>query len=402
MPSDNVTGSENGKFALRGLLQGHRGPVAAVAAHPLGMYVASGGKQGTLIWDLQMHELLVSPSRAANQGATLAIAWITHPDDPDEGVAFGTAQGYLEVFCDELAGGVDGQEISTIAYDMKANQLAIVHRSEVIHRFVLDGQMRPTRVVSVKITAHYPQAVAFRHTGVLGPEIWSFGRDDGDIHVLDEGGKIIKTKSTGVIMGHAAVNVNEDVFIVDDVVQGVALYKFSDTERIKTFPVPAGERRSRNVCFLSDASIIITGSHHGRLYAFERRTGDIYDVIDIGVEDWIQSVTTVDIEGVSVVIAGRSGDNTGKTDLQVWERVKRGTSPDAEGKGGNGGINCIQLICVSALILFILRDILLYKGLQILDWIRKWIWETVENLQMEWRGGALEKPRVRELQTIVL
>jgi hypothetical protein len=94
-----------------------------------------------------------------------------------------------------------------------------------------------------------------------------------------------------ILSGHAAVNVNEDVFIVDDVVQGVALYKFSDTERIKTFPVPTGERRSRNVCFLSDASIIITGSHHGRLYAFERRTGDVYDVIDIGVEDWVQSLT---------------------------------------------------------------------------------------------------------------
>jgi hypothetical protein len=42
----SVTGSasENGKFALRGLLQGHRGAVAAVAAHPLGTYVASGGE----------------------------------------------------------------------------------------------------------------------------------------------------------------------------------------------------------------------------------------------------------------------------------------------------------------------------------------------------------------------
>jgi hypothetical protein len=53
------------------------------------------GKQGTLIWNLETHELLVSPTRAANRGATLAIVWITRPDDPDEGVAFGTAQGYL-------------------------------------------------------------------------------------------------------------------------------------------------------------------------------------------------------------------------------------------------------------------------------------------------------------------
>jgi hypothetical protein len=70
----------------------------------------------------------------------------------------------------------------------------------------------------------------------------------------------------------------------------------------------------------------------------------------------------VDIEGVSVVIAGRSGDNTGKTDLQVWERVKRGTSPDAEGKWKeNGGVNCMQLMCILALILFILRDFLVSR-----------------------------------------
>jgi hypothetical protein len=88
---------------------------------------------------------------------------------------------FREVHCDELAGGVDGQEISAIAYDTKANQLAVAHRSEVVHRFVLDRQMRPTKVMSVKITAHYPQAVAFGHTAALGPEIWSFGRDDGDM-----------------------------------------------------------------------------------------------------------------------------------------------------------------------------------------------------------------------------
>ncbi|KAF9268627.1 hypothetical protein L218DRAFT_853173, partial [Marasmius fiardii PR-910] len=213
---------------------------------------------------------------------------ITHPDDPDDGIAFGTAQGFLciwrrtrgeeefqEIFCSQLAGGVDGQEISAIAYDTKSNQLA----------------MRPTNIKSIKVAQHYPQAVAFGRIAALGPEIWSFRRDDGEIHILDEAGKVIKTKTTGAVMGHAAINIRDDVFIIDDVVQGVALYKLGNIDRVKTFQVPTEECRSRNVCFLGDGSIIVTGSDHGKVYAFERRTGDIYDVIDIGAKDWVQSLT---------------------------------------------------------------------------------------------------------------
>jgi len=90
--------------------------------------------------------------------------------------------------------------------------------------------------------------------------------------------------------GHAAVNTNEDTIILDDVSQGVALYKLSVTDRIKTFPVPHTERRSRNVAFHDGGSTIISGSDHGKVYVFNRRTGDIYDVIYTGFKDWVQSI----------------------------------------------------------------------------------------------------------------
>ncbi|KAF9259942.1 hypothetical protein L218DRAFT_817618, partial [Marasmius fiardii PR-910] len=183
---------------------------------------------------------------ATNHGATLAITWITCSNDPNDRITFGTAQGFLciwrrtrgeeefqEIFCSQLAGGVDGQEISAIAYNTKSNQLA----------------MRPTNIKSVKVAQHYPQAVAFGQTAALGPEIWFFGRDNSEIHILDKVGKVIKTKMTGIVMGHAAINIrDDDIFIIDNVVQEVALYKLGNTNRVKTFQIPMEEHRSRNVC----------------------------------------------------------------------------------------------------------------------------------------------------------
>jgi hypothetical protein len=105
-----------------------------------------------------------------------------------------------------------------MAFDASSGQLAVVHRSETIHRFLVDGAMGLTTIKSVKIKKHWPQAVAFGQTAARGPELWSFGRDDGEMyanepfswylgadshtrsHVLDEGGRITTTKSTGVVM----------------------------------------------------------------------------------------------------------------------------------------------------------------------------------------------------------
>ncbi|KAF9062070.1 hypothetical protein BDP27DRAFT_1369114 [Rhodocollybia butyracea] len=113
-------------------------------------------------------------------------------------------------------------------------------------------------------------------------------------------------------LGHAVLNIKEDAVILDDVAEGVALMKLAGIERVKTFEVPHRERRSRNVAFQDGTSTIIVGSDHGNVYAFDRRTG---------VKDWVQSISTVELDGVPLIIMGRSGENIGKTEIQVWEKV---------------------------------------------------------------------------------
>ncbi|KAJ3836517.1 hypothetical protein F5878DRAFT_541232, partial [Lentinula raphanica] len=226
---------------------------------------------------------------AADRGITTAIVWLTKPDNEDEGLAFGTEHGYLciwqrntdkngfsEIWCDRLVGGPDGTEIVAMAYDTNSGQLAA---------------MVPRVISSVKIPKHWPQAVAFGQVGVRGPELWTFGREDGVVYILDDAGKILKRKTTGIVIGHAVLNTREDAIILDDVSEGVALFKMAGTERIKTFQVPHRECRSRNVAFLDGTSTIISGSDHGAVYAFDRRTGEVIDRINIGVKDWVQSIS---------------------------------------------------------------------------------------------------------------
>ncbi|KAK7030920.1 hypothetical protein VNI00_013866 [Paramarasmius palmivorus] len=186
--------SEYSKYKLRASLRGQVGPVACIAAHPLGTYVACGGQDGTNIWHLQSASQMHSPTGAGERGVTTAMVWITRADDPDDGLAFGTEGGYLciwkrakgegefvEVFCDLLTGGQDGLEVAAMSYDITSGQLAVVHRSEVMHRFVIDGAMLPTSLKSVRLVKHWPEAVAFGQTSALGPEIWTFGREDGEV-----------------------------------------------------------------------------------------------------------------------------------------------------------------------------------------------------------------------------
>ncbi|KAE9387368.1 hypothetical protein BT96DRAFT_803416, partial [Gymnopus androsaceus JB14] len=163
-------------------------------------------------------------------------------NDAEEGIVFGTEDGYLcvwrrngvnftEVFSKRLTGGVEGQEISSMAYDPSSGHLA----------------MWPILVKSVAIPKHWPQAVVFGQSGVRGPELWTFrqGRRMYDSHILNDNGQVLKSKDTGTVIGHAAINMKEDALILDDVSQGIALYKLSGTERLKTFSIPHSERRSR-------------------------------------------------------------------------------------------------------------------------------------------------------------
>ncbi|KAJ3911446.1 hypothetical protein F5877DRAFT_55331, partial [Lentinula edodes] len=110
-----------------------------------------------------------------DRGATTALVWMTRSNDSDDGLAFGTQNGYL---CVWKRSQNEEVKIVGIAYDAGSAQLAVVHRSQVVHRFLMNSSMHPNSLSSKSISNHWPQSVGFGQTGARGPEIWSFGRED--------------------------------------------------------------------------------------------------------------------------------------------------------------------------------------------------------------------------------
>lgn len=81
------------------------------------------------------------------------------------------------------------------------------------------------------------------------------------------------------------------MFCLDDPLQGVALYRLDSGARIRTYAVAAKKTpRPRQVTFAEDCSVILSGSDHGAVYVFDRRSGQQIDVLTAG-DDRIQSMT---------------------------------------------------------------------------------------------------------------
>ncbi|KAE9392347.1 hypothetical protein BT96DRAFT_830731 [Gymnopus androsaceus JB14] len=203
------------------------------------------GKEVTKILYLSSGKLLETPTGASDQGYTMAIVWITKPNDAEKGIAFSTEDRYLciwkrngvnftEVFSKRLTGGTEGQEISSMAYNPSSGHLGLY----------IGSLLWPILVKLVAIPKHWPQAVGFGQSGVHRPELWTFRREDGVIHILNDNRQVLKSKDTSTVIGHASINMKEDAVILDDVSQGIALYKLLGTERLKTFSVPHSECRS--------------------------------------------------------------------------------------------------------------------------------------------------------------
>lgn len=101
------------------------------------------------------------------------------------------------------------------------------------------------------------------------------------------------SKLTCIFRGSADYNHRKGVFCVDDPFQGTVLYRADTEARIRTFEVKITKpaTRPRQVCFADDCSSVVSGSDHGVVYVFDRRTGQITDMLHVDPSDWVQTVT---------------------------------------------------------------------------------------------------------------
>ncbi|KAJ6457855.1 WD40-repeat-containing domain protein [Mycena vitilis] len=336
--------SKSEKYTLQGALAGHTGAVVCIAANENGRLLASGGTDGTRLWCLEKMSPATRPTGPGIRGATTSILWLRREDEATEILFYGTQNGYLvcwkqatvavrfildfhghletearrqsfeEVQTIQLT---DAAEITGLAFDPAANKVVVCHRNSVIQAFTLERSLNLVPVFSVKIADFLPKAIAFGDFKIT--------RRRSSVNLRGTDGEIIRTRQVGGMIGDADVNSRKGLFCIDDPQQGIALYCLDDDHRVRTMEVKVTKThpRARQVCFTADAAFVIIGSDHGLVYIFDRWTGETVDELPIGFEDWVQTVTATDVNGVSTILGARSRELSGKNDIMVWKQIKK-------------------------------------------------------------------------------
>jgi WD40 repeat protein len=82
---------------------------------------------------------------------------------------------------------------------------------------------------------------------------------------------------------------------MDEPSSGTNLYRLEDHTRVKTFPVAVTkQKRLRQVDFLEECKFIVSGSDHGIVYVFDRRSGEIVDELRVDPREWVQTIAVSD------------------------------------------------------------------------------------------------------------
>ncbi|KAJ6618303.1 hypothetical protein B0H10DRAFT_2217827 [Mycena sp. CBHHK59/15] len=237
--------SKHNIYILQSRLRGHSGAIARLRATEDGRFLASGGTDGTKVWDLNtMHEL-GSPKTPESRGATTAL-----------GLAV-----FEELYCERL-----------------------------VNPAKLPAWRSTLPPVALQCAI---EAAWFSHT-LRG----SNGKATGDLWTI---GALIHSQR---------------VLCMDEPSSGTNLYRLEDHTCVKTFPVSVTkQQRLRQVDFLDECGFILSGSDHGVVYVFDRRSGDIVEELRVDPHEWVQTVAAADCAGVATIFAAKSAIWSAGTDI---------------------------------------------------------------------------------------
>ncbi|KAF9542314.1 hypothetical protein CPC08DRAFT_770437 [Agrocybe pediades] len=161
---------------------------------------------------------LSRPCGAGDRSPTTTLVWIRREDEPEDGLA------YKETYSVRLA---NPGEITAIAFDSASNQLAILNRNSVVSLLRVGPKLDLYPIFTVVLKDHIPKALAFSQSGEVRA-VYTFGLYDGVIYTLSgRDGKIEDQQQTRCRIGNVSANLCRGVFCLDDLAQGMALYRYS-------------------------------------------------------------------------------------------------------------------------------------------------------------------------------
>ncbi|KAJ7818027.1 WD40-repeat-containing domain protein [Mycena leptocephala] len=286
-------------YRRRGQLQGHFGAIYSLVATDDGKLLASGGNDGTRIWNLAgMVEISTRPA-----------TWINRDDEPGDILVYGTINGYLvtwqqsagqegfhEVFCRQLT---QPSEVTALAFDTPSGRLAVCTYNSVVQVYAMRSSSPPQKLFAVNIDNFVPKSIHFGAIRGNEREILVFGGRDGKMRLhLDQ---YLGDRQLLGAMGNWRLH------------YGAVLYRLHDHRQIKKFPVP--------VRYGDDSKVIVIGSNHGIVYVYDRRSGELVAKLLSKGQDWVQTIATADCNGVPTIFAAKSGEDGGRNDIVVWRKA---------------------------------------------------------------------------------
>ncbi|KAJ7751036.1 WD40-repeat-containing domain protein [Mycena metata] len=369
----------------------HPGSVLTLAVTEDGTILASGGSQGTRLWDVVHMSEIERPSGSGVRGATLVVIWARQTEEAHDVLYAGTQNGFF--YCWREKDGIfeetfviqtpDIGEITAMAFDSTNNRLCLctcndIVQSWAISKDALTGKWTPTNVFSRKLLNFAPRAIAFaafdnsqdRDIIVLGLH------NNGPIYTLrGRTGEIASHWSVGARIGDAAFNWRDGVVCLEDPDSGPALFRLSDQVKSRAYGIERDRAvvRPRKVCFGEQGTTVVCGSDHGCVYVFDTRSGQKLATLSVGSAEWVQVVTTAEIDDVSVIFAAQMRAMDCSEEILVWKRAQ----PVAEKKSHR---NMVAWFFKALVVLGCLAFV--YQNVEpILKGIRKDLPETGTNAQ---------------------
>ncbi|KAJ7197090.1 WD40-repeat-containing domain protein [Mycena haematopus] len=324
-------------------VKSHSGNILALAVTEDGKTLASGGSQGTRLFDTDNMTEIKRPSGAGSRGYSVSLLWARQTDEPHDVLYSGTQNGYFfcwrqdktskafeETFVTQIT---HAGEITSLAFDSTNNRLCLCSRTDIVQSWAISkdantGKWKALNVFSQKYANFVPRSITFAaFDNSSDRDIIVFGSGhNGPIYTLrGRSGEWKSDWSVGAYIGSAVVDWREGVLCLNDPYVGPALFRHADQTKARSFEVPRelpGDPLSSDVCFGEKGSTIVTGSDHGTVYVFDIRSGDTVQKLETGRSKRIKAVATAEIGGSAVIIAAHTYSDEGFQEIMVWKRAR--------------------------------------------------------------------------------
>ncbi|KAG1767309.1 WD40-repeat-containing domain protein [Suillus placidus] len=329
------------EYRLEGRLLGHKNAINCLAVTRNGNMLASGGSDGMRIWDLKRRVQLPTPRQTPaiqNPADPVTCAcWITRQEATHETLCYGTGLGFIAIWQQQGEGLEDfnakvsrrigtGKEIMCLTYDHTGDDTRIAtgtrDRRVQVWAFDFKGPLIP--IFSVELSTMIPRTVNFNRTP--GRNLLVFGMYDGEIHTLrGSDGTVIATNKAGPMIGHAAVDAPQTLFLIDNVMNGFSLHQLEDGACLRTYNTNPVKTFPKQVVFGEQATLVVGGSDTGAIHIFDKNEGRVKQVLQHADRGQVQTVTTYDSTHHSLIF-GATSTNDSEPTISIWCR-KRTISP---------------------------------------------------------------------------